>query len=121
MKKWNVAAIRAAKGKTKLGCVTAYDACFARLADEAGVPIVLVGDSQGMNCLGYETTLPVNMSDTLAAVAAVARGAKDALVVGNFLAQLFQLFQDLLALEAGQAAKASSGPERCRGSRNRRF
>ena len=34
MKKWNVAAIRAAKGKTKLGCVTAYDACFARLADE---------------------------------------------------------------------------------------
>ena len=77
MKKWNVAAIRAAKGKTKLGCVTAYDACFARLADEAGVPIVLVGDSQGMNCLGYETTLPVNMSDTLAAVAAVARGAKD--------------------------------------------
>ena len=83
MKKWNVAALRAAKGKTKLGCVTAYDACFARLADEAGVPIVLVGDSQGMNCLGYETTLPVNMSDTLAAVAAVARGAKDALVVGD--------------------------------------
>ena len=83
MKKWNVAAIRAAKGKTKLGCVTAYDACFARLADEAGTPIVLVGDSQGMNCLGYETTLPVNMSDTIAAVAAVSRGAKNALVVGD--------------------------------------
>ena len=77
MKKWNVAAVRAAKGRERLGCVTAYDACFARLADEAGVPVILVGDSQGMNCLGYETTLPVNMSDTLAAVAAVSRGAKD--------------------------------------------
>ena len=83
MKKWNVASVRASKGVRKLGCCTAYDACFARLADEAGVPIVLVGDSQGMNCLGYETTLPVNMSDTLAAVAAVARGAKEALVVGD--------------------------------------
>ena len=44
MKKWNVATVRAAKGKKKLGCCTAYDACFARLADEAGVPIILVGD-----------------------------------------------------------------------------
>ena len=52
MKKWNVASVRAAKGVAKLGCCTAYDACFARLADEAGVPILLVGDSQGMNCLG---------------------------------------------------------------------
>ena len=73
MKKWNVAAVRAAKGKTKLGCCTAYDACFARLADEAGVPIVLVGDSMGMTALGYSTTLPVKMEETLSAVAAVAR------------------------------------------------
>ena len=78
MKKWNVATVRAAKGVEKLGCCTAYDACFARLADEAGVPIILVGDSMGMNTLGYGTTLPVNMSDTLAAVASVARAAKDA-------------------------------------------
>ena len=76
MKKWNVAAVRAAKGTEKLGCCTAYDACFARLADEAGVPIILVGDSMGMNTLGYATTLPVEMSDTLAAVGAVARAAK---------------------------------------------
>ena len=39
MKKWNVATVKAAKGNRKLGCCTAYDACFARLADEAGVPI----------------------------------------------------------------------------------
>ena len=82
MKKWNVAAVRVAKGAEKLGCCTAYDACFARLADEAGVPVILVGDSMGMNTLGYATTLPVEMSDTLAAVGAVARSVKDALVVG---------------------------------------
>ena len=68
MKKWTVATVKAAKGVEKLGCCTAYDACFARLADEAGVPIVLVGDSLGMNVLGYPTTLPVNLSDTLALV-----------------------------------------------------
>ena len=83
MKKWNVATVRAAKGHGKLGCCTAYDSCFARLADEAGVPIILVGDSMGMNTLGYGTTLPVNMSDTLAAVAAVSRAVKDAMVVGD--------------------------------------
>lgn len=83
MKKWNVAAVRAAKGKAKLGCVTAYDACFARLADEAGAPIVLVGDSMGMTTLGYETTLPVKMEETLSATAAVARAVKNALVVAD--------------------------------------
>ena len=43
MKKWTVAAFKAAKGRQKLGCCTAYDACFARLADEAGVPCIRVG------------------------------------------------------------------------------
>jgi len=83
MKKWNVSAVRAAKGHEKLGCCTAYDSCFARLADEAGVPIILVGDSMGMNCLGYSTTLPVKLSETVSAVGAVSRAVKDALVVGD--------------------------------------
>ena len=120
MKKWNVAAIRAAKGKTKLGCVTAYDACFARLADEAGAPIILVGDSQGMNCLGYETTLPVNMSDTVAAVAAVARGAKDALVVGDMPFGSYQCGEDeavknaVAIIKAGaEAVKLEGGASVC--------
>ena len=83
MKKWTVAAVRAAKGKRKLGCCTAYDACFARLADEAGVPVILVGDSLGMTMLGHATTLPVGMGDVLAATGAVARAVKDALVVAD--------------------------------------
>jgi 3-methyl-2-oxobutanoate hydroxymethyltransferase len=83
MKKWNVAAVKAAKGVEKLGCCTAYDAAFASLADSAGVPIILVGDSMGMTTLGYETTLPVEMTETLSATAAVARAVKDALVVAD--------------------------------------
>ena len=108
MKKWNVATVRAAKGREKLGCCTAYDSCFARLADEAGVPIILVGDSQGMNCLGYETTLPVNMSDTLAAVAAVARGAKDAMVVGDMPFGSYQCGDDEAVKNAVAIIKAGA-------------
>ena len=108
MKRWNVAAVRAAKGVRRLGCCTAYDSCFARLADEAGVPIILVGDSQGMNCLGYETTLPVNMSDTLAAVAAVARGVKDALVVGDMPFGSYQCGDDEAVRNAVAVIKAGA-------------
>lgn len=108
MKKWNVASVRAAKGKQKLGCCTAYDSCFARLADEAGVPIILVGDSLGMNCLGFETTLPVNMSDTLAAVAAVSRGAKNAMVVGDMPFGSYQCGDDEAVRNAVAIIKAGA-------------
>ncbi len=108
MKKWNVAAIRAAKGVTKLGCCTAYDAPFARLADEAGVPMILVGDSMGMNTLGYSTTLPVNMSDTLAATAAVARAVKDALVIGDMPFGSYQCGDDEAMRNAVAIIKAGA-------------
>ncbi len=108
MKKWNVATVRAAKGHQKLGCCTAYDACFARLADEAGVPIILVGDSLGMNALGYETTLPVNMSDTLAAVAAVARATKEAMVVGDMPFGSYQCGDDEAVRNAVAIVKAGA-------------
>lgn len=108
MKKWNVEAIKAAKGVQKLGCVTAYDACFARLADAAGVPIILVGDSMGMNTLGYATTLPVSMSDTLAAVAAVSRGVVDALVVGDMPFGSYQCGDDEAMRHAVAIIKAGA-------------
>ena len=108
MKKWNVATIRAAKGVEKLGCCTAYDACFARLADEAGMPIVLVGDSLGMNALGYETTLPVNMSDTLAAVAAVSRAVRNAMVVGDMPFGSYQCGDDKAMENAVAIVKAGA-------------
>ena len=108
MKKWNVAAVRAAKGREKLGCCTAYDAAFARLADEAGIPIVLIGDSMGMNTLGYSTTLPVEMSDTLSATAAVARAVKDALVVGDMPFGSYQCGEDRAVENAVAIIKAGA-------------
>ena len=108
MKKWNVAAIRAAKGVRKLGCATAYDACFARLADEAGVPILLVGDSMGMTTLGFETTLPVTMEHTLMATAAVARAAKDALVVADMPFGSYQCGADEAVANAVKCLKAGA-------------
>ena len=108
MKKWNVATIRASKGREKLGCCTAYDACFARLADEAGVPIVLVGDSLGMNALGYETTLPVEMADNLAAVGAVSRAVKEAMVVGDMPFGSYQCGDDEAVRNAIAIVKAGA-------------
>ena len=120
MKKWNVSAVRAAKGKQKLGCCTAYDACFARLADEAGVPIVLVGDSMGITMLGYETTLPVKMSETLSSVAAVARSVKNAMVVGDMPFGSYQCGDDeamrnaVAIIQAGaDAVKLEGGARVC--------
>ena len=108
MKKWTVTTVKAAKGVEKLGCCTAYDACFARLADEAGVPVILVGDSLGMNTLGYETTLPVEMSDTLAAVGAVSRAVKDAMVVGDMPFGSYQCGDDEAVKNAVAIIKAGA-------------
>ena len=120
MKKWTVATVRAAKGRQRLGCCTAYDSCFARLADEAGVPIILVGDSMGMTMLGYETTLPVKMSETLSAVAAVARSAKSAMVVGDMPFGSYQCGDDeamrnaVAIIQAGaDAVKLEGGARVC--------
>ena len=108
MKKWTVAAVRAAKGKRKLGCCTAYDACFARLADEAGVPVILVGDSLGMTMLGHTTTLPVGMGDVLAATGAVARAVKDALVVADMPFGSYQCGDDKAMENAVALVKAGA-------------
>lgn len=108
MKKWTVAAFQAAKGKRKLGCCTAYDACFAHLADAAGIPCILVGDSMGMTMLGYGTTLPVRMEETLSATAAVARAAKDALVVADLPFGSYQCGDDAAMANAVACLKAGA-------------
>jgi 3-methyl-2-oxobutanoate hydroxymethyltransferase len=63
--------------------LTAYDFPTARILDEAGIPVLLVGDSVGNNVLGYTTTLPVTMDDMLHHTKAVTRGARHAMVVGD--------------------------------------
>jgi len=69
--------------RRKLVCLTAYDYPTARLVDEAGVDIVLVGDSLGMVVLGYENTLPLTVDEMLHHTRAVRRGVRRALLVAD--------------------------------------
>ncbi|MGQ9801163.1 MAG: 3-methyl-2-oxobutanoate hydroxymethyltransferase [Candidatus Saccharicenans sp.] len=71
------------KQKQKITALTAYDYPTARILDEAGVDIILVGDSLGMVVLGYETTLPVTMDEMIHHTRAVTRGRKRAMVIGD--------------------------------------
>ena len=63
--------------------LTAYDAAMARFADAAGVDLILVGDSVGMTMLGYKTTIPVTLEQSLHHTAAVVRGTEYAMVIGD--------------------------------------
>ena len=67
----------------RFAMLTAYDFLSARILDEAGIPVLLVGDSLGMVMLGYPTTLPVTMDDMIHHAKAVSRGARQALLVGD--------------------------------------
>jgi len=79
-----------AKGE-KIPMITAYDYTTARLADAAGIPLVLVGDSLGMVVLGYDSTIPVTMEDMIHHVKAVVRGAKKALIVADMPFMSYQI------------------------------
>ena len=79
-----VPALRAAKEKgEKLVCLTAYDYPTARIVDEAGVDIILVGDSMGNVIHGYGNTIPVTLDEILSATKAVKRGSSSALIVAD--------------------------------------
>jgi len=67
----------------RIPMLTAYDYPTAKLMDEAGIPLILVGDSVGRVILGYENEIPVSMADMLHHTAAVTRGARRAFVVGD--------------------------------------
>jgi 3-methyl-2-oxobutanoate hydroxymethyltransferase len=82
--------------------VTAYDFPTARFADQAGVEILLVGDSVGTVLLGYESTLPVTMEDMLHHVRAVTRAKPSALVVGDMPFMSYQVSTEQAVANAGR-------------------
>jgi 3-methyl-2-oxobutanoate hydroxymethyltransferase len=76
--------IRAFKERgERFAMLTAYDYPTAKILDEVGIPVLLVGDSVADNILGYPTTVPVTMEEMLHHIRAVARGAPNALIVGD--------------------------------------
>lgn len=105
--------------RRKIAMVTAYDATFARLVDQAGVDVILVGDSAGMVVQGRSHTLPVTMDEMIYHCRAVVRGAERAQVVGDlpFMSYQASLEEGLrnagrLVKEGGaQAVKLEGGAE----------
>ena len=67
----------------KIVMLTAYDYSTAKIVDQVGIPLILVGDSLGMVVLGYENTIPVTMEDMLHHTNAVVRGTEQALIIGD--------------------------------------
>lgn len=89
----------------KITMLTAYDYSTAKLMDETGVNAILVGDSLGMVMLGYEDTLSVTMEDMIHHTAAVARGAENALVVGDMPFMSYQTSVYDAVVNAGRLMK----------------
>jgi len=108
---------RAKERGEKIPALTAYDYPTARLLDEAGVPLILVGDSVGMVVLGYPDTTQVTLDEIRHHVAAVARAKTRALVVGDLPYHTYQTPKDAVAnarvlLKAGaEAIKLEGGVE----------
>ena len=102
----------------KIPMITAYDYAIARLADEAEVPMLLVGDSLGMVMLGYDSTIPVTVEDMVHHVKAVARGAKQALIVGDlpFMSYTVDVAQALH--NAGRIVQAGAQAVKLEGGEN---
>ncbi len=86
----------------RFAMLTAYDYLSARILDESGIPILLVGDSLGMVVLGHGTTLPVTMEDMLHHAKAVSRGARQALLVGDMPFMSYQGSIDEAVTNAGR-------------------
>ncbi|HUA00934.1 MAG TPA: 3-methyl-2-oxobutanoate hydroxymethyltransferase [Candidatus Aquilonibacter sp.] len=114
-----VSSAGSSESQNKITCLTAYDDPTARLLDDAGVDIILVGDSVGMAVLGYDSTLPVTLDDMLHHVRAVRRGTERALLVadmpfGSFHVSIEESVRNAMRLvkDGGAEAVKLEGGER---------
>ena len=112
--------IRARKGDgSRLVMVTAYDAPTARIVDDAGADVILVGDSVAMVVLGYETTLSVTVADMAHHVAAVARSRPKALVVADMPWMSYHVSLEETVRNAAALIRAGAGAVKLEGGRKR--
>lgn len=100
--KLSVPELRAAKRARRLVMVTAYDYSMARQAEQAGVDLILVGDSLGMVVLGYDSTVPVTLDDILHHTRAVVRGAPATHVVADMPFLTYQVDEARAVENAGR-------------------
>jgi len=114
-----VPGIRAHKGGPPLVMVTAYDAPTARIVDDAGVDIILVGDSVAMAVLGYADTLQVETADLAHHVAAVARARPRALVVADLPWLSYHVSREDTVRNAATLVRAGAGAVKIEGGRKR--
>ncbi len=96
------AIVQMKQNREKISVLTAYDHLMARMLDDAGLDIILVGDSAGMVIAGFESTLPVTMDMMLYHVAAVRRGVRRALLVADMPFLSFQAGIDTAIYNAGR-------------------
>jgi 3-methyl-2-oxobutanoate hydroxymethyltransferase len=111
--------IRASKGGTPLVMVTAYDAPTARIADDAGVDVILVGDSVAMVVLGYDDTLQVTVADMAHHVGAVARTRPEAMVVADMPWLSYHLTVEDAVRNAAVLVRAGAAAVKLEGGRAR--
>jgi 3-methyl-2-oxobutanoate hydroxymethyltransferase len=111
--------VRAGKGGKPLVMVTAYDAPTARIADDAGVDVILVGDSVAMVVLGYDDTLQVTVADMAHHVGAVARARPRALVVADLPWLSYHLSTEDAVRNAATLIRAGAAAVKLEGGRSR--
>ena len=95
------------KEAKRVSMITAYDYYMSKLVDEAGIDVILVGDSLGMVVQGRETTLPVTVNDMIYHTQAVCRGAKNALIVADLPFMSYQVGVEKAVENAGKIMKES--------------
>ena len=120
-KKVTVPGVRAMKGKSRIGMITAYDHPSARIADAAGADIILVGDSLGMVVLGYPDTLSVTVDDMLHHTAAVVRGSKTSLIVGDMPYLSYHVSIEESVRNAGRFIQAGAHAVKVEGAKKSRI
>jgi 3-methyl-2-oxobutanoate hydroxymethyltransferase len=118
--KITVPIVRSRKGGERLAMITAYDTPGARIADAAGVDIILVGDSVANTVLGFDDTLQVDIDTMVHHTAAVSRAKPDALIVGDMPWMSYHVSREATVVNAGRLIReAGAGAVKLEGGRKR--